>query len=58
MVKISFENANVIVAIPSKECKRSIRGRRLSDKESKRIQELEITMSEIITDEIIKRLWL
>lgn len=58
MAKIIFENDSAIKDIPSKESNRSIRGRRMTDKESKRMQELEITMAEIITDKFIRRLGL
>lgn len=53
MVK-SCENLNEFEIISSKKSIRSIRGRRLTDKESKYMQELEIAKEEMRIDEIIR----
>jgi len=57
MVK-SCENLNEFEIISSKKSIRSIRGRRLTDKESKYMQELEIAKGYMKTGDVIKRLGL
>lgn len=41
-MEMKFKNGNSIESVPYKKTKRSVRGRRLTDKESKYMQELEI----------------
>lgn len=57
MVK-SCENLNEFEIISSKKSIRSIRGRRLTDKESKYMQESEIAKGYMKTGDVIKRLGL
>lgn len=54
-MEMKFKNGNSIESMPYKKTKRSVRGRRLNDKESKYMQELEIAKEEMRIDEIIRR---
>ncbi len=54
-MEMKFKNGNSIESVPYKKSIRSIRGRRLTDKESKYMQELEIAKEEMRIDEIIRR---
>lgn len=55
-MKIKFKNGSSIESIPCDEAKRSIIGRRLSDKESKLMQELEIIGEEKRIDDFMEYL--
>lgn len=54
-MEMKFKNGNSIESVPYKKTKRSVRERRLTDKESKYMQELEIAKEEMRIDEIIRR---
>lgn len=56
MKKIEFENGSNIEIISSNEFKRKIRGRKLTDRESKYMYELEILKSEKRCDKCLKKL--
>lgn len=45
-MEMKFKNGNSIESMPYKKTKRSVRGRRLNDKESKLMPELEIINAE------------
>ena len=45
-MEMKFKNGNSIESVPYKKTKRSVRGRRLNDKETKLMLELEIINAE------------
>lgn len=55
-MEIKFKNGNSIESMPYKKTKRSVRGRRLNDKESKLMPELEIINAEKRIDDFMEYL--
>lgn len=51
-----FKNGNSIESVPYKKTKRSVRGRRLNDKETKLMLELEIINAEKRIDDFMEYL--
>lgn len=58
-MEMKFKNGNSIESVPYKKTKRSVRGRRLNDKETKLMLELEIINAEKRIDDFMEylRLW-
>lgn len=58
-MEMKFKNGNSIESMPYKKTKRSVRGRRLNDKESKLMPELEIINAEKRIDDFMEylKLW-
>lgn len=55
-MEIKFKNGNSIESVPYKKTKRSVRGRRLNDKETKLMLELEIINAEKRIDDFMEYL--
>lgn len=55
-MEMKFKNGNSIESVPYKKTKRSVRGRRLNDKESKLMPELEIINAEKRIDDFMEYL--
>lgn len=55
-MEMKFKNGNSIESMPYKKTKRSVRGRRLNDKESKLMLELEIINAEKRIDDFMEYL--
>ncbi|EPD59199.1 hypothetical protein HMPREF1215_00807 [Coprococcus sp. HPP0074] len=55
-MEMKFKNGNSIESMPYKKTKRSVRGRRLNDKESKLMPELEIINAEKRIDDFMEYL--
>lgn len=55
-MEMKFKNGNSIESIPYKKTKRSVRERRLNDKESKLMPELEIINAEKRIDDFMEYL--
>lgn len=55
-MEMKFKNGNSIEIMPYKKTKRSVRGRRLNDKESKLMPELEIINAEKRIDDFMEYL--
>jgi hypothetical protein len=55
-MEMKFKNGNSIESMPYKKTKRSVRGRRLNDKERKLMPELEIVNAEKRIDDFMEYL--
>jgi len=55
-MEMKFKNGNSIESVPYKKTKRSVRGRRLNDKETKLMLELEIINAEKRIDDFMEYL--
>lgn len=55
-MEMKFKNGNSIESMPYKKTKRSVRGRRLNDKENKLMPELEIINAEKRIDDFMEYL--
>lgn len=55
-MEMKFKNGNSIESVPYKKTKRSVRGRRLNDKETKLMLELEIINAEKGIDDFMEYL--
>lgn len=55
-MEMKFKNGNSIESMPYKKTKRSVRGRRLNDKEMKLMPELEIVNAEKRIDDFMEYL--
>ena len=55
-MEMKFKNGNTIESVPYKKTKRSVRGRRLNDKETKLMLELEIINAEKRIDDFMEYL--
>lgn len=55
-MEMKFKNGNSIESVPYKKTKRSVRGRRLNDKETKLMLELEIINTEKRIDDFMEYL--